>query len=85
MDLDTGSASMWVYGESCTAAPCEGHAKFNSSASLTVEPDFKINEDLFGGVSYSVSYGEGELSRSLCRVSRQPDGQPFSLDCRAAP
>ena len=36
--FDTGSANLWVPGESCQAAGCVSHSRFNGNASSTFEP-----------------------------------------------
>ena len=68
--LDTGSTLSWVYGIGCAACALREPGKrrcrdrrcyYNSSASLTIDPNFAISERLYGGKDYKTSYLCGEV------------------------
>ncbi|NWX32964.1 PEPC protein, partial [Notiomystis cincta] len=54
--FDTGSANLWVPSTSCQSPACGAHARFNHSLSSTF---------LGIGVSYTLSYGFGDVSVAL--------------------
>ncbi|KAL2852824.1 aspartic peptidase domain-containing protein [Aspergillus pseudoustus] len=56
MMLDTGGANTWVFGEDCTAKPCQMHNTFGEDSSSTV----KTTTDKF-----QVGYGSGNVSGIL--------------------
>lgn len=56
MLLDTGAATTWVMGKTCTSDPCKIHNAFDSSSSAS----FKSI-----GQTFNISYGSGQVSGML--------------------
>lgn len=56
MLLDTGAATTWVMGKSCTSGPCKVHNTFDPSSSTS----FK---DI--GKTFNISYGSGQVGGKL--------------------
>jgi saccharopepsin len=54
--FDTGSADLWVMSTECTSAACQGHPRFNASASST----YKQN-----GTEFSIVYGTGQVAGQI--------------------
>ncbi|KAK9492939.1 aspartic peptidase domain-containing protein [Lipomyces doorenjongii] len=52
--VDTGSYDLWVYSASCTNISCVSHHQFGPENSTTLE--------VFYDKSFSISYGQGEVS-----------------------
>ena len=53
MLLDTGAATTWVMGPSCSSAPCKVHNSFGAGDSTTFQPTT---------TSFSIAYGSGAVS-----------------------
>ncbi|EKD16625.1 eukaryotic aspartyl protease [Drepanopeziza brunnea f. sp. 'multigermtubi' MB_m1] len=54
--LDTGAATTWVMGKSCTSSPCKAHNTFDPSSSKTYETS---------GSTFTLSYGTGQVAGDL--------------------
>lgn len=54
--LDTGAATTWVMGKSCTSAPCEVHNTFDPSSSRSFQAS---------GTTFNISYGSGQAGGIL--------------------
>lgn len=70
MLLDTGAATTWVMGKSCSSAPCKIHNTFDPSSSKS----FKSI-----GQTFNLSYGSGQVSGSLATESVSLAGMTMSV------
>ncbi|PVH84378.1 acid protease [Cadophora sp. DSE1049] len=70
MLLDTGAATTWVMGKSCTSGPCKVHNTFDPTSSTS----FK---DI--GKTFNISYGSGQVGGKLGTDTISLAGMSFPM------
>ncbi|KAG4438393.1 hypothetical protein IFR05_006099 [Cadophora sp. M221] len=70
MLLDTGAATTWVMGKSCTSEPCTVHNTFDPSSSTSFKDISK---------TFNISYGSGQVAGRLGTDTISLAGMSFAM------
>ncbi|KAL2073151.1 hypothetical protein VTL71DRAFT_10475 [Oculimacula yallundae] len=70
MLLDTGAATTWVMGKSCTSGPCKVHNTFDPTTSTSFKD---------AGKTFNISYGSGQVGGSLATDTISLAGMSFTM------